>query len=70
MSAFEEIAMRLASLERRIADQQSPWLRGDAEAAHYAGFRDRKAFRRWADSEGIRPTIRGGLNLWRKGDLK
>lgn len=69
MTTLEDIADRLDRLEQRLAAGASPYVRGDKEAALFAGFKSRNAFRAWAKEEGIRPEIRGGLNLWRKTQL-
>ncbi len=66
---FEEISSRLERIEKRLAETGSPFLRGDLAAANFAGFKSRNAFRAWAKENGIRPEIRGGLNLWRKDHL-
>jgi len=70
MTTLEDIAGRLESIEDRLVASTSPFLRGDKDAAFFAGFKSRTAFRRWAKENGIRPEIRGGLNLWRKDKLK
>lgn len=64
-----EIAALKTMVERLQPSPASPFLRGDDEAATYAGFRSRSAFRRWAKEEGIRPVVRGGLNLWSRKKL-
>lgn len=70
MTTLEDIAGRLEAIEQKLGAAASPFVRGDKEAATYAGFKSRNAFRTWARDNGIRPEIRGGLNLWRKSQLK
>lgn len=70
MTTLEEVAQRLERIEARLAGNESPYLRCDSEAAAYAGFKSRTTFRRWAKEKGIRPVIRGGLNLWEKSKLR
>lgn len=61
---------RLDTIEKKQADSESVWLRGDLEAATYAGYRSRQAFLSWARSAGIKPR-KGDLQIrfWLKADI-
>ena len=66
-----EILQALTELKSMVAQitDPAPYLRGDDEAARYAGYKSRKAFRAWAREAGVRPSIDGGLNFWGKADI-
>jgi len=69
MTTLEDIDARLARIESAQKKLLSPYLRGDDEAANYAGYRTRKAFRAWAKASGVSPSIDGGLNFWKRADI-
>ena len=52
MTTLEDIAIRLDRIEAKLPDS-SPWIRGDQEAAEYAGYRPKKAFVTWANARLI-----------------
>lgn len=69
-----EILRRMESkLDRLLADKAlaaSPYLNGDKEAARYAGFKSRDAFRLWAKKRRLRPDQTTGVNIWDKAAIK
>ena len=66
----QEIIERLDRIEAAVTVSTSPWLRGDNEAARWAGYKSRKAFRDWAKEAGIRPSVDSGMNFWAKRDIE
>lgn len=60
---LEDIAERLDRIEAAVAGSSSPWLRGDREAALWAGYKSTKAFRSWAKERGIRPSVDSGRKV-------
>lgn len=64
------IESRLTALEEKLASNQSPWLRGDLEAARWAGFKSAKSFRTWARRNSVRPSKDDeGMNFWSRADI-
>lgn len=68
MTDLETILARLDRIEAKLPDS-SPWIRGDQEAALYAGYRSKKAFVTWAQSVGMKPSKGDGLNFWSRRDI-
>jgi hypothetical protein len=62
------IDSRLARIEESLTKIPSPWLKGHAAAAEYAGFKSVRAFRQWAKDHGIKPD-RGGIYFWSRRDI-
>lgn len=69
MTTLDDIAARLDSIEQKLASNQSPWLRGDLEAARWAGFKSAKSFRAWARKNSVRPSSDDGMNFWSRADI-
>lgn len=68
MTTLEEIAARLERIEAKLPDS-SPWIRGDQEAAKYAGYQSKKSFVAWAKSSGVKPSKSDGLNFWNRREI-
>jgi hypothetical protein len=61
--------LEAAQTAERGADN-SPWLRGDAEAMKFTKFKSRQAFRDWARTARVRPMPGGAkINLWERAEL-
>lgn len=68
MSDLEAILVRLERIEAKLPDS-SPWIRGDQEAAKYAGYQSKKSFVAWAKASGIKPSKSDGLNFWSRREI-
>jgi hypothetical protein len=69
MTTPDDLLPILERIEAAVFRHSSPWLRGDEEGARYAGYMNKKAFRRWAREVGITPSIDGKLNFWKRADI-
>lgn len=53
-----------------IPDEELPVQQREAEeAAHFAGYQSRKAFRNWAKNNGVKPSPDEGVNFWSRVDI-
>lgn len=68
MTTLEDIAARLERIEAKLPDS-SPWIRGDQEAALYAGYRSKKSFVVWAAAVGLKPSKGEGINFWNRREI-
>lgn len=69
LAAIAELKAEIRELKESDPPIISPWLRGDAAGAKYAGHRSRSAFRKWAVENGVRPSRDLGLNFWSRAAI-
>jgi hypothetical protein len=62
---------RMASLQAQTHEaDNSPWLRGDAEAMKFTKFKTRQGFRDWARTVRVKPMPGSAkINLWDKAEI-
>lgn len=66
---LNRILAELQSLRQAQEMSVSPYLRGDAAATAWAGFRDRRTFLDWAKNHGVKPSWSANMKIWAKGDI-
>jgi urocanate hydratase len=69
----ESIQETKAILKQLLAEKDlgiSPWIKGDAAAAKFAGYRSRQAFTSFARRHRIFPRIQNGIKFWSREDIK
>jgi len=68
-----EITAELRAIREKLETisnvDASPWIKGDLAAARYAGYRTAKAFRAWARSIGMKPSVDEKCNFWSRADI-
>lgn len=69
MEIKESLALLVSDRERHWEREISPWIRGNKQAATYAGYKSENAFLQWAKEVGLKPSRDQKLNFWRRDEI-